>query len=256
MSNYAALLDSMMNALLTDDTTAARSLYPDKKDFSAEEQLSVYVHGYRIRMHKVIKNLYTATHYYLGKDVFQKLVNDYITSTPSHYFNIDKYALEFADYVALTSDDIFACELADLESMLREIYHKPETPPLDKGWLERQTPDSLTNTPLYLRAASRLLVFAYPVSDYITAFRADENPVKPMETMTYLMVLRDSDHMQRVPLEEAEYVLLTLVDEGLTLGAALASEGFAPFAGNEHLAEDFQHWFLRWVNEGFFRITI
>jgi len=253
MNSYATLLENMMDALLAGDTAPARALYRDKQNFPAEAQLSVYVHGYRFRLHKIIRNLYTATHYCLGKDDFKALVDRFIDSTPSHYYNIDKYAIEFGRYVAHTGKDTFICELAYLESTLRDVYHLPEIPALTKDWLKQQAPDNLTNAHLQLRIASRLMAFSYPVSDYITAFRAGKKPKRPKAIQNWIMVLRDSDEMQRVPLKEAEYILLTLVAERHTLGAALASERFAPFVG-ERLAKDFRHWFSRWISEGFLRM--
>jgi len=249
--SYAALLENMMNALLSGDAAAARTLYRPKPDFTAEDQLSVYVHGYRQRLHRVIRNIYTATHYSLGAESFKALADEFISASPSHYYNIDIYATQFGKYVTSTSKDIFIGELALLEGTLREIYHLPETPALTKDWLKQQSPDSLTNARLQLRIASCLMAFSYPVSDYITAFRAGKKPKRPKPVSNWIMVFRDKDEMQRVALKEAEYILLSLVANRYTLGAAIASERFAPYV-NEKLTKDFQHWFSQWVSEGFF----
>jgi len=252
MGEYAALLDRMMNALLDNDLAVARMLYRDKEEFPPEQQLSVYVHGYRGRLQKVIKRIYPALQHYLGEEKYRAMVDEFIASTPSRYFNIDKYAVAFGRHVAATSGDPFARELAVFESTMRELYHKQETAALGKDWLEQQTPEMLTNTKLQLREAAQLMVFAYPLSDYVASCRRGENPPLPGENPEYLMALRDNGEMHCITLAEAEYALLALVAQGHTLGEALASDDFASFAGNT-LAEDFQLWFSRWVNEGFLR---
>ena len=241
-----------MQAILSNDCAVNSLAYKEKTDYSAEKQLSLYTNGYKKRLYKILAHIYPATLYYMGQENFRALVEAFITSTPSRTFNIDAYAITFGEYIAHNSEDTFAIELALLESIGHEAYYQPETPALQINWLKQQTPETLINTPLKLRAASYLLIFSYPVSSYITALRALENPIKPLEKKTYLMLLRDNGRINHIELEEAEYILLNLIAEGYTIGSALVNEQFISFGNNKNINNLFQGWFSRWVNEGFF----
>jgi len=253
MSSYPALLDTMMNAILAHDLAPARQLYPNKNGFTAEEQLAVYVNGYRIRLKEVLENTYPALLYYLGHQDFTALAGGFIEKIPSRYYNLDKYPISFADYIVHTSNDIFARELAMVESAIHAVYMGEESAALSPSWLDRQTPDSLAASIFLPRIASRLLEFHYPINDYTNAFRAEEHPSKPAPAKTWLLVFRHHHQVQRIALVEAEYMLLTILAEAMPLGEALADERFAPFAENANLATEFRDWFAHWVTKGCLR---
>ena len=253
MSAYPELLDNMMDAILKRDLTPAKSLYRDKKDFPVQEQLAVYVEGYRIRLYEGIEGAYPALLYYLGKPAFRKLAEAFIEATPSRYFNIDKYSIAFGEYVKKSSKEPFAGELALLESAIHEVYQLEETPALKADWIEQQTPESLAESVLYLRGASRLLAFTYPVNDYLTKFREDKNPAKPAPSQSYLLVLRHKNQVRRLPLAEAEYALLATFAVGKTITKALEDGRFTPYAEDENLSAELMNWFAHWVKEGCLR---
>ena len=250
MNDYTHILDTMMQAIISGDTSYARLLFRGKKKFMPENQLSVYIQGYHRRLFKVISRIYDGTRYYLGEKIFRERVKYFITAMPSQCYNIEQYALKFSDYTGSICQDKYEYELALLESTLCELSYLPETAALTHGWLEQHTADTLAAASLQLRAASCLLVFSYSVSEFIIKLRSGEQPEKPEIARNYLMVLREGYQTYPVSLEEGEFVLLSLIAEGHTLGQAFTSPRFLPYIAAENLAYDFQRWFARWISEG------
>ncbi len=255
MGEYAALLDGMLEALLSHDEPKADELFRSGKSLSPRDQLGVYVHGYRHRLNKTVRNIYSALRLVMGDGEFGAALDCFIATVPSRYFNIDKYALAFGEYVAQEADDVLVAEVAALERTMREVYHLPESPALEEEWLARQTPESLTNASFTLRTASRLMAFAHPVADVVIALREGLDADEPNAGRQFVMVLRDQGEMQCVRLEAAEYVLLGLIAEGCTLGMALGNAVFVPFV-DEGLEVRFRQWFARWVSEGFLSLGV
>ena len=253
MHSYAQLLDAMMDAIVNADAAPADALLLAKQDFTPGAQLGVYIEGYRLRLLDAVESAYPALSYYLGKPEFIKLANGFITAQPSRYFNLDKYAVPFAPYVAAHTSDAFARELAQLEGAIHDIYQREETPAIDGQWAERQTPETLSSAPLLPRAASCLLAFEFPVDDYVSAFRAEEKPDKPLAQKTWLLVLRHKNQVQRLPLEHGEYALLALLAEGLTLAEAFEDPRLAPALEDENFATSLQGWLARWMAQGVLR---
>ena len=191
--------------------------------------------------------------YALGKSEFNRLVQSFIESAPSRHFNIDKYPVAFGEFVARSADLTFLKELARLESAIHAVYQEEETPAIARDWIEKQTPESLAGSMFLPRTASRLLAFTYPVNEYLTAFRAGENPAPPAPAASFLMVYRHKHQVQRLPLAEAEYALLEILAAGKTLDEALEDERFAPYITSESISGDLSGWFGRWVQEGCLR---
>ncbi len=254
MSAYPQLLGEMMDAILKRDITPARTLFRDKKDFAPEEQLAVYVEGYRLRLAEVLEGAYPALLYVLGKKEFTLLATRFIASTPSRHFNLDKYPVAFAGFVAKETDDVFGCELAMLEAAICEVYQEEETPPLNAQWLEKQTPDLLAAAVFHLRKAARILACSYPVNDYFNAFRAGEKPSRPQKKQSHILVLRHHNHLQRLALAPAEYMLLSLCDAGMPLAQVIEDERLASYVQDEHFSAALMGYFARWSKEGFLRL--
>lgn len=247
---YAKLLDEVIDAIVEGDMSSAPKLLRDKQDFPATKQLAAYAEGYRLRLAEAVTNAYPALEYYLGKAKFAPLVESYIAAHPSRYFNLDKYAIGFAPFVAVKNEDAFAHELAALEGTIHDVYQREETPPADAAWAAKQTMESLAAASLRLRAAAELLRLTYPVNDYLTAFRAGEKPGKSVQAEQWLLVLRHRNQVQRLVLEEAEFELLLLLAQGRTLTTALEDERFETFVTGQDFASRLTSWLSRWVSEG------
>jgi len=253
MNSYPELLDRVMDSILTGDAEPAKALLREKSDFPVTAQLNVYIDGYRLRLREALESAYPALLHYLGKREFLSLADGFITAHPSRHFNLDAYAIAFARYVAKHSQDVFACELAMLEGAIHDVYQREETPAIEAGWAQHQTPATLAEAVLLPRAASCLLAFTHPADDYLTAFRAGEKPGKPTAQDSWLLVVRHKNRVNRLPLMQGEYALFSLLSEGLTLAQALENPTLAQHIAKEDFARSLQNWLGRWVSEGVLR---
>lgn len=255
MPGNDTLIEKMMDAILTGNTGTAASLCRTKPGgFSPEEQLLVYIRGYRKRLKQVLDQTYSALRYYMGERAYQSLTDSYISSHVSRHHNRHLYAAGLKDHVCRISKDECVRDLAKIESMMSLLYQKEETAALTLQWLEQQTPETLTNTRFQLRIASCLAECNCMVAEFINALQKGQKPEKPCFSPSYLMVLRDNARVNCIALVPPEYRLLGIIAEGNPLGNALNDVRFAPYAADKNFASDFQGWFLRWVNEGFFML--
>ena len=79
MSEYAALLSKMMDALLAGETKQAASLFTDKENLPPAKQLAVYTDAYHIRLHGVLLGAYPALAHFMDREPFHTLVGKYIS---------------------------------------------------------------------------------------------------------------------------------------------------------------------------------
>ncbi len=251
--SYPSLLSAMQEAILSGDLAVAECDYPDKAGFPAAQQLRIYVDAYRLRLVKVLGNVYPTSKHYLSEPPFNALALAYVESTPSTYFNIDRYPLGFASFVIAHAEDGFAGSLAQLESAIHDVYQRPDSEVLDAGWVAAQGVEAFADLRFQPRRALMLLALDYPAQAYLEQFRAGETPTTPAQEPQWLAVVRHRNLVRRHVLGRMEFALLSSLIEGATVGEAFESMGQDSDA--EAMAGDVQGWFARWLAEGFFRVA-
>jgi uncharacterized protein (UPF0276 family) len=243
------LIDSqnlMQNAILQGERADSK---PDewirsKEQFPPQEQLGVYINAYRFRLYDVVADDYPVLKYYLGKEKFHRLIDDFVNNVHSNHFNIGRYATHLTDF--LKSHDVaddFAVELAILETAISQLTDPAETIALTPEHLEGMTPEVLMETVLYPRTALKLFTFNYPVNIYLCAVKEGKNPQNLQLEKSFLVVFRHEDVVWRMDLQADEYELLSRLFSGMTVGEALAGI-------DESAAEKLSEYFSRWMRNG------
>ena len=242
---YKQELNIMQTAIITGDGDAAKpdKWIIDKQDFPPEQQLDVYINGYRYRLHDILYDTFPAFREYVGNAKAKSLFFDYINSNAPSSYNIDYYSKKFPKYLKSHANDEFAYEIAMLDESLNALFDAPASKTLIASDLSNISADDLTSAKLNPITALRLLKFNFTVNKYFSEFKkdADTTPKKPTKQQTHLAVYRHNDKMHRLELSAEEYGLLNdLFNKRLTIGKTLEKH-------NLSLAET-QNYFSRWMN--------
>lgn len=98
----------------------------------------------------------------------------------------------------------------------------------------------------------RLLALRYTAHEYITGVRQGQEPEFPTVEPTWLVVSRRDYVVRRCAVSEAEYVLLSAIVSGSTLGAAIAAVSATTAMDSDQLAASLRDWFCRWAAAAWF----
>ncbi len=243
----------MQNAILLGTKTNSN---PDewiraKEQFAPAAQLAVYINAYRWRLHDVTAEDYPVLEYYLGKDVFDNVITDFVNTTHSNHFNVGRYAALLPEFLAShPAGDPFACEIATLENAVSQLTDPEETTALEPAHLQGMTAESLMESILTPRAALKLFAFEYPVNGYYMAFKEDLSPQMPAPEKSFIAVFRHEDTVWRMPLGEHEYYLLQKLFSGVPIGSALEAVQAELDLPEDELATKLSEWFSRWMRNG------
>lgn len=222
-----------------------------KAEFAAAAQLAVYVNAYRFRLYDVTVEDYPLLKHYLGEDVFDTLMKDFVNSVPSDHFNVGRYAAHVPAYVAShEKGDRFAYELATLENAVSQLCDPEETVALEPSHLEGLTPEALMESALHPRKALELFAFDYPVNAYYRGVKEEESPAKPEPQQSFVAVFRHEDVVWRMDLETMEYQLLTKLFSGMPIGAALEALQQEQDIDEDTLMAKLSDYFSRWMRNG------
>ena len=248
------LVDSqtvMQDAIFKGRSADPGSWIRDKKDFSAEDQLAVYINAYRARLREVTAEDYPVLKACLGDETFHTLIEDFVSDTASDYFNIGRYAAKLPDYLIRHKPaNRAAHEVAILENAVSQLTDPQETVALAPGHLQGKTAEDLMQERLYPRTALRLFAFGYRVNEYYIAVKEEQPNAQPEPGNSFIAVFRHDDVVWRMPLAENEYRLLLKLFGGMPIGEALDTLQTELGLPEDELAGHLSDWFARWMRNG------
>lgn len=251
---FNAALEKLHTSIVTDDPAPAASLVRPKQHMSAEEQIGIYAYAYKARLRQAVLSDYPCLLHVIGETTINNLVNAYVDATPSHSYNLDFYPHAFWRYLQKRNDDIALRELAALEGAIAETFMGSGSEPLTPQNLPPLTEETLGQTKFTLRTPHRLLNFTHDVEETMANFKRGETPTPIAAKPTYLYVYRHNNEVQRRPLDEIEFHLLSAIQQTESFDAAIRQTMKSTGCTEETLANNMPHYLSRWIGEGFFRI--
>lgn len=229
------------------------------------ERLQVYSNAYRARLVEVLIGEYPAFVHALDEEAFVGLAAGYLEAYPPSSYTLGELGRSFADYLAATRPPHeseagtpdwadFLIDLARLERCYSEVFDGPGTegvPALMPGVFRDLTPQQWLSSRLDVAPCLRLAVFQFPVHEYASAVRQQQEPEFPTAQITRLVIHRRDYIVRRKGMDAIEFELLTWLVEGKSIGEAL--EGLLNTNPESCVTpEQLRRWFQEWAAAGFF----
>ena len=250
------------------DPSDIESIITPSRALSSTERLAVYGNAYYARLLECMREFFPAIVYALDEEVFDAFTVGYLQEYPSHSYTLNHLADHFVEYLEETRPELdeddpnderigwpeFLIDLARMEQAIDEVFDGPGVegrPLLTAEQLEAIEPERWPTVRLEPVPCLRLLALRFPVNDYYTAFRHDEQPDIPDPADTYLALTRRDYVVQRFDLSEPQYELLCALMSGKRVGAAITEAADAA-DDVEAFSASLQNWFHLWTAEGFF----
>jgi hypothetical protein len=219
----------------------------------------------------------------LGEDAFDGLAFGYLQDYPSRSYTLNELGRHFPRYLEQTrptdategellnshaSDGPLALEkdwpdflidLARLEWVIYQVFDGPGVeglPLLSNDQVLAIPPERWPDAKLTPVVCLRLLATRFPVNDYFTALRrakVDEPVSIPAAGETFVALTRRDFVVRRYGLSKVEFELLAALQEGRSVGEAVASVVPSAEVDLDRLAANLQLWFRNWTAEGFFQ---
>lgn len=234
------------------------------------QRLHVYGNAYYARLIECMSGEFPATKAALGEESFGRFVMAYLQTFPSMSYTLGDLGQAFPEYLARSRPPRetegpdwadFLVELATLERVYSDVFDGPgeeQTSLLSAEGMSTVPPDRWGDIRLQTADSLHLLTFQFPVQEYIAAVRQDREATIPQPVETRLAISRRDYIVRRRLLSPLAYQLLTELQLGTTLGAAIeASMSEANVDLNMNFwSAQLQEWFQNWTKDGYFvRIT-
>jgi hypothetical protein len=251
------------NAAAVDATIA-----PSSRQTPAE-RLTVYAQSYWARLVHCLEEEFPTVRAAVGDEAFAQFAVGYLEAFPSTSYTLGRLSDRFVDYLRHTaagpSDGLTnswsqaVVEIALLERAITDVFDASGGETL--GYL---TPADLQAVPADLQAelrltllpTVRLLAFDHDVNAYFTAVHlrhGDASPPWPERRPTFVALSRRGYIVRRHELSRPEFVLLSLLAGGATLGQAIESLAAEPEIDLEAAFAALGGWFAAWAAAGLFQ---
>jgi hypothetical protein len=221
MSSLQTIQQQVLQAVLAERAAKLRTVCDDDIA-SAEQRLSVYHHGYRVRLRDALKNEFTGLQCMAGRP-YHALLDAYIKTHTSEHYNIRWYGADLASFLEETlpwRDKPQLAEMAYVDWAISTAFDAEDEPSKGVADLSTVPPDAWASLRLMLQKHLRVLTVTHNVDAFRRA--ADSGTERPR--------LRRFGHARRILVWRKETTVhyRTLDrDEWQVLSAALDGETFA-----------------------------
>lgn len=222
MSSLQSIQQQMLQAVLADRAAKLRAIRSDEIA-GAEDRLSVYHHGYRVRLHDALKNEFTGLQCMAGRR-FHALLDSYVKVHPSEHYNIRWYGADLPSFLDETQpwcDKPQLAEIAYVDWAISTAFDAEDERSIGMGDLSAVPPNAWANLRLSMQKHLRVLT----VSHNVGAFRraADAGAKRPrlrrFTRARQILVWRKETTVHYRTLDRDEWHVLSAALEGDTFAA-------------------------------------
>lgn len=170
----------------------------DHGTISVDTRLNIYRNAYQVRFWEVIDTDHPILGIYLGDDLFNGMVRDYIHAYPSHFKSLRFFADRLPQF--LTEDDTLKAyphiaELARFERELLNAFDAPETTPAERQDLVGLSPDKWPALKLAFHPSLLVFTTGYNVVDIWQHIKAERTPPDPLAQDETWLIWRNRERL-------------------------------------------------------------
>jgi hypothetical protein len=245
-------VDSAQEIISVDNESIEQVLLPSK-NLSVHERLAVYADMYFIRLIESLSEDFPGVLQDLGDESFKSLATRFLVEHPSRNYRLNPLSAGFSEFLAQTLDDPFLSQLAHLELSVTRVFDDKHDEPLSLEQVQAVPVEQWEQTHFTPIRAFRLHQFDYPVNGYLDAVKSeDESIERPARKTSYVLVWRHKFQVLRCDLSNEQYLILTGLDAGQSLGEALEQFIDEPDCNPQDLMANLGRWFQEWSSDGVF----
>ncbi len=249
------------------DVTNVERVISRSQALDSVNRLRVYGNAYFARLVECLENEYPSLVHAVGQEAFDGFAFEFLNHYPSTSYTLNQLGAKFPQYLTETRPEReegndgepdwadWMIDLARLERAYSEVFDGPgvekqELLKLDD--LQNIAPEQMADIRLIPVPCLRLMSFQFPVHEYVSAFRQDQQPEWPAPSATYLAITRRNYIVRRHPIDLAQYTILNELMGDKPLGQAIETVVEQDLLPANDAADNLRLWFESWSAAGFF----
>ncbi|TGK07564.1 DUF2063 domain-containing protein [Leptospira semungkisensis] len=210
---------------------------------SSDSSLKVYKEAYTARFTEALGDRFETVWRILGDEDFFELAKRYISSVPSHSYNLSDYGESFPEFVGENfSEHPFIGEVADLELHVSKIFHLP--PNRNEEPKDFPSLGEFSDLKFIFHESIMFLHYTHPIYELWKDQEEDAEPELPQKQDQYLVMGKREENLWIREIDLWEFKFGKSLLQGKSLIEAVEHSGKAP-RGSASISE-----FLSGLSQG------
>jgi len=190
----------------------------DHGAISVDTRLHIYRNAYQVRFWETIDTDHPVLGTYLGDDLFNQMVHDYIDAYPSEFRSLRQFADRLPQF--LTEDPTLSvyphlAELARFERLLLSVFDAPDSERAQRDDLISLPPEQWAGLKLVFHPSVALFQSPFNVVDIWQHIKAERVPPDPADVSEVWVVWRNRDRLTEfVSFEPGEQLMFERFYQG------------------------------------------
>lgn len=241
----------------------AESVVTPSQSLTGLERLAIYNHAYFARLLECLRESYGVVQKCVGEEAFDEFAVNYLQTYPSRSYTLNDLGANFPQYLreSIPESELdelwpnFVIDLATLERTYCEVFDGPGIEGqalLNPESFQALSPESWEDARLVTVPCLRLLELQFPIHEYYSEVKRESQAEMPDPGRTFLAITRQDFVIRRFELTQAQFIVLSALQNGESVGEAIYQGGEAI----EDLAEygrNLRLWFHDWTAESLFQ---
>ncbi|WP_298867754.1 DNA-binding domain-containing protein [uncultured Gimesia sp.] len=228
------------------------------------ERMGIYANAYYARLLECLSEEYPALVSAMGKTAFGAFSMEYLQEFHPTSYTLCDLGAHFPQFLTEHKPPAeenefnwtdFLIEIATLERVYSEVFDGPgieQETLLTAEVLNSIQPEEWPEVTLKMAPCFRLMQFQFPVHEFISQARKGNSPQVPEQQLTCLAITRRNYIVRREVVSQAEYLLLSKLQQGLNVGDAITCLAESDLMEPEELGAKLHEWFKHWTTAAFF----
>jgi hypothetical protein len=232
------------------------TIIPGNDRLDSREQLQIYAFMYFARLIEVLETENPTVMFLVGPDRFAELARLFLREQPSTHYNLARLSVGFPAFLSGLGEAQphggFAGAIATVERAMEDVVDDVEEQCIPYESLAAIPGAQWADTRLKPIAAMRLLRTSHPVSDFMNGVQGGWFSPVPDPVETFVCVYRTAFRTRRHELLHEQFELLSSLQNGITLGAAIEAAAMVPGADTDRMLRELGGWFEQWMTDALF----
>lgn len=219
-------------------------------DTSAQQRLDIYASGYRLRLKEAISTDYERLHFYLGDDLFYRLVDCYIDKYNSSHPSLRYYSQHMLELIQQTqpfSDIPEVFEIATIEQAFNDSFDAANCSTISNDQLAEIDAEAWPSLRLQFHSSVRLLSFEYNSFPIWKALSVEQTPPTLEKDASHWLVWRKGLVSRYRTIDDAERCALGLALNGGEFGNLC--EGLLDYYDEQTTPQKAIYFLQGWITE-------
>lgn len=221
--NSLAGLQKIMMGYLTKGETVIEQSIVSQGNVSNKTRLNIYKNAYQARFKETIENDHPILGLYLGDDLFDKMVAEYIVYAPSSCVSLRDYANQLPKFLAQQSpfsQHPIIGEIAQFERLLLDAFDAEDARRYTKEDLQKLSPTDWPELTLRFHPSVQLTSFEWNCVESWQAIKKETSPEPATKKSNTWLLWRNPQRLTQFrSLSEEEIVLIRMILAGENFSA-------------------------------------